>query len=141
MKSREEMTEILEAFDLTQSFRDAAEMDGCSHHTVAAWVARRDAGELPVPVEPTRGERMTDPFLAKIEEWVERSQGRIRADVVADKLRPLGFGGSERTLLAVHLGRVLGRHRLRQRRDRRFSAVRPPLYARTVMYIPVSKIL
>ncbi|MDQ6797550.1 MAG: IS21 family transposase [Actinomycetota bacterium] len=98
MKSREEMMEILEAFDLTQSYRDAAELVGCSHHTVAAWVARRDAGELPVPGEPTRGERMTDPFLAKIEEWVERSQGRIRADVVADKLRPLGFGGSERTV-------------------------------------------
>ena len=41
MKSREEIMEILEAFDLTGSFRDAAELAGCSHHTVAAWVAKR----------------------------------------------------------------------------------------------------
>jgi len=33
MKSREEIMEILEAFDLTHSFRDAAELVGCSHHT------------------------------------------------------------------------------------------------------------
>lgn len=98
MKSREEIMEILEAFDLTQSYRDAGELAGCSHHTVAHWVARRDAGELPEPGEPSRGERITDPYLAKIEEWVERSGGRIRADVVADKLAPLGFVGSQRTL-------------------------------------------
>ena len=46
LKSREEIVHILEAFDLTQSFRDAGELAGCSHHTVAAWVARRDAGLL-----------------------------------------------------------------------------------------------
>ncbi len=98
MKSGEEIMRILEAFDLTQSYRDAAELAGCSHHTVAHWVARRDAGELPPPGEAGRRERITDPYLAKIEEWVERSAGRIRADVVADKLRCLGFGGSERTV-------------------------------------------
>ena len=48
MKSREEIMEILEAFDLTGSFRDAGELAGCSHHTVAGYVAKRDAGELPV---------------------------------------------------------------------------------------------
>ncbi len=47
MKSREEIMEILEAFDLTGSLRDAGELAGCSHHTVAAYVARRDAGRLP----------------------------------------------------------------------------------------------
>lgn len=46
MKSREEIMEILEAFDLTKSFRDADELAGCSHHTVAAWVAKRDADLL-----------------------------------------------------------------------------------------------
>jgi hypothetical protein len=35
VKSREEIMEILEAFDLTGSFRDAGELAGCSHHTVA----------------------------------------------------------------------------------------------------------
>jgi hypothetical protein len=43
--------EILEAFDLTGSYRDASELAGCSHHTVAAWVAKRDAGVLPGPGE------------------------------------------------------------------------------------------
>src|SRR4051794_40678894 len=80
VKSREEIMRILEAFDLTRSCRDAAELVGCSHHTVAAWVTKRDAGELPVEGEPQRRERMIDPFLPKIEEWVERSAGKIRAD-------------------------------------------------------------
>ncbi len=97
MKSREEIMEILEAFDLTGSFRDAGELAGCSHHTVAFWVARRDAGELPDD-GPQRRERITDPFLPKIEEWVERSSGKIRADVAFDKLEALGFTGSERTV-------------------------------------------
>ena len=34
--------EILEAFDLTQSYRDAAELAGCDHHTVTHWIDRRD---------------------------------------------------------------------------------------------------
>lgn len=38
-----------------------------------------------------------DPFLVKIEEWVDRSRGKIRADVVHDKLTGLGYAGSERT--------------------------------------------
>ncbi len=32
VKSREEIMEILEAFDLTGSLRDAGELAGCSHH-------------------------------------------------------------------------------------------------------------
>ncbi|MPY79946.1 MAG: hypothetical protein GEV04_16100 [Actinophytocola sp.] len=32
-----------------------------------------------------------NPFLPKIEEWVERSKGKVRADVVHHKLRPLGW--------------------------------------------------
>ena len=38
-----------------------------------------------------------DPFLDKIEEWVDRSNGQVRADVVHDKLVAMGFTGSERT--------------------------------------------
>jgi molybdenum-dependent DNA-binding transcriptional regulator ModE len=34
LKSAEEIMEMLEAFDLTGSLRDAAELAGCSHHTV-----------------------------------------------------------------------------------------------------------
>ena len=33
----------------------------------------------------------------KLEEWVERSRGKVRADVAHDKLVALGFAGSERT--------------------------------------------
>lgn len=97
MKSREEIMEILEAFDLTGSYRDAGELAGCSHHTVARYVERRDRGELAVD-EPVRRERLIDPFVAKLEEWVERSNGKIRADVVFDKLVALGFEGSERSV-------------------------------------------
>jgi transposase len=115
VKSREEIMEILEAFDLTGSYRDAGELAGCSHHTVARWVAKRDAGELPGD-GPERRERMMDRFLPKLEEWVERSDGKIRADVAFDKLRALGFAGSERTVrravAEVKTNRRRGRRRV-----------------------------
>ena len=38
--------EILEAYDLTGSYRDAAELVGCDHHTVARYVTARQAGGL-----------------------------------------------------------------------------------------------
>jgi hypothetical protein len=95
MKHAEEIMEILEAFDLTDSYRDAAELAGCDHHTVAHWVARRDAGEL--CATPVRRDQLIDPFLPKLEEWMEASNGKIRADVAHDKLVPLGYEGSERT--------------------------------------------
>ena len=44
MKSAEEIMNILEAYDLTGSLRDAAELAGCSHHTVARYVAGREQG-------------------------------------------------------------------------------------------------
>ena len=114
VKSREEIMEILEAFDLTGSFRDAGELAGCSHHTVAGYVAKRDAGELPDD-GPQRRDRTVDPFLPKIEEWVERSDGKIRADVVFDKLGPLGFVGSERTVRRA-VAEVKANHRRGKRR-------------------------
>jgi transposase len=97
VKSYEEIMEILEAYDLTGSFRDAAELAGCSHHTVGAYVARRDGGVLPASADRVVRSRLIDPFLAKVEELVERSQGKIRADVVFEKLVASGFSGSERT--------------------------------------------
>ncbi|MCA1677502.1 MAG: IS21 family transposase [Actinobacteria bacterium] len=96
MKRSEEVMEILEAFDLTGSLRGAAELVGCDHKTVAYWVAARDAagGGLPVVV---RARPLVDAFAEKIEEWVDRSRGRIRADRAHERLVAMGYLGSERT--------------------------------------------
>lgn len=37
--------EILEAYDLTGSYRAAAELAGCDHHTVAHYVKMRAVGQ------------------------------------------------------------------------------------------------
>ncbi len=87
--------EILDAYDLTGSFRDAAELAGCSHHTVAAHVAARDAGGL--SDRAAARPRLVDEYLPKVEEWVEQSVGKIRGDKAHDKLLALGYVGSERT--------------------------------------------
>ena len=96
MKSAEEIMEILEAYDLTGSLRDAAELAGCSHHTVASLVAARERGEL-TPGGAERRDMLVDPYREKLEEWVDRSRGKVRADVAHEKLIPLGYTGSERT--------------------------------------------
>ena len=86
---------ILDAYDLTGSLRDAGELAGCSHHTVKHYVDRRaGGGELDKAV--TRP-RLIDEFLPKVEEWVERSKGKVRADKAHEKLLALGYTGSERT--------------------------------------------
>ena len=95
MKSDEEIMEILEAFDLTASYRAAAELAGCDHHTGARYVAERDKGRD--PAAPVRRARALDPFADKIEEWVERSRGLIRADAAHRRLVAMGYAGSERT--------------------------------------------
>lgn len=87
--------EILEAFDLTGSLRDAAELAGCSHHTVARYVAARQSGGL--VARPLARPQLIDEFLPKIEEWMERSHGKIRADKAHEKLLALGYTGSQRT--------------------------------------------
>lgn len=89
--------EILEAYDLTGSCRSAAELANCSHHTVARYVALREHGTGPEEVVQRNRERLIDPYLPKIEEWVERSGGKLRADVAHEKLASLGYEGSERT--------------------------------------------
>ncbi len=95
MKHDEEIMRILEAFDLTRCFRTAGELAGCDHHTVANWVARRDAGML--AATPVQRPSLIDPFLPKVEEWMELSNGKIRADVAHKRLRAMGYAGSERT--------------------------------------------
>jgi hypothetical protein len=96
LKNPEEVMEILEAFDLTGTLRGAAELAGCDHKTVAHWVRAREqaGGGLPVAVRPRP---RVDAFAVKIEEWVDRSRGRIRADVAHQRLLAMGYLGSERT--------------------------------------------
>jgi transposase len=91
-----QIVKILEAFDLMRSFRGAAKVAGCDHHTVKRLVALRDAGALSLERPVTRG-KLTDAFLEHIEGWMEQSQGRVRADVCFEKLLALGFSGSART--------------------------------------------
>jgi len=95
LKSAEEIMKMLDAYDLTGSLRDAGELAGCSHHTVKRYVDRRDAGgELD---RPAGRAQLIDEYLPKVEEWVERSNGKVRADVAHEKLLALGYTGSERT--------------------------------------------
>jgi hypothetical protein len=88
--------EILDAYDLTGSLRDAAELAGCSHHTVKRYVEARAAAGAP-PGRLPRRSLVIDDYLAKVEEWVDRSKGKVRADQVHAKLMWLGYTGSERT--------------------------------------------
>lgn len=94
-KSDREIVEILEAFDLTRCAHSAAQLVGVDEKTVARYVAIRDEGGD--PFSRSRRPRVTDPFVDKIEELVEKSQARIRADVVHQRLAAMGFTGNERS--------------------------------------------
>src|SRR5207249_7435753 len=75
--------------------RDAAALVGCAPNTVARYVLARDAGGL--KTTPTQRNLLIDPFREKVEEWVDASHGRVRADVAQRKLEAMGYDGSERT--------------------------------------------
>jgi transposase len=94
-KSGREIMEIFEAFDLTGTAWSAAQLAGCDAKTVARYVALRDGGGDPL-ARPGRP-RLIDGFMDKIEELVERSSGKIRADVAHRKLAAMGYRGSERS--------------------------------------------
>jgi hypothetical protein len=96
VKSGEEIMHMLEAFDLTGSLRDATELAGCSHHTVAKHVAARDT-EM-VSDQPAARLQLIDEFLSKLEEWMEHSTGKIRAEVAHQKLLAAGHRGVGRRL-------------------------------------------
>ncbi|HET9075238.1 MAG TPA: IS21 family transposase [Solirubrobacteraceae bacterium] len=87
----------MEAYDLTGSLRAAAKLAGCDHKTVAHWVRQRELAATMTPVVERRRPAMGELFKAKIDELVERSGGRIRADIAHDKLVALGYEGSSRT--------------------------------------------
>ena len=94
-KSGREIVEIFEAFDLTGTAWSAAQLAGCDAKTVARYVAVREAGGD--PLAKTGRPRLIDAFMPKVEELVDRSKGKIRADVAHRKLVAMGYRGSERS--------------------------------------------
>jgi hypothetical protein len=98
-KSDREIMEILEAFDLTRCAHSAAELAGCDPKTVARYVGARAIGAD--PHARVRRPMLLDRYRDKIEELVERSGGRVRADVVHERLCALDpgqpYAASERT--------------------------------------------
>jgi hypothetical protein len=86
VKSAEEIMEILEAFDLTGSYRPPPSW-------LAAIIAPSPA--IPPPARPP-GSPPTQAILfelhrAKLEEWMDRSRSKPRADVAHNKLVVLGY--------------------------------------------------
>ena len=94
-KSSREIMEILEAYDLTGCAWSAAELAGCDPKTITHYVSVRDSGGDPFAV--ARRARLIDPFLDKVEELVDRSEGKVRADKVHERLVAMGFVGDERS--------------------------------------------
>ena len=91
-KSDREIMDILEAFDATGVANSAAPLCGADPKTV-----RRYAQDLGRPATgPVLQPKMIDPFLPKIEEWVDRSKGQVRADKVHERLAAMGFAGTLR---------------------------------------------
>ena len=95
-KSDREIMEILEAYDLTRCAYSAGQLAGCDPKTVKRYVALRDAGGGDAFTRSPRP-KLIDAFLPKVEELVEASKGRIRADKVHERLTAMGFTGTERT--------------------------------------------
>ena len=85
---------ILEAFDATGVANSAALLCGADPKTVRRYAQAQDLGR---PVTgPVLRPKMIDPFLRKIEEWVDRSKGQARADKVHERLAAMGFAGTLR---------------------------------------------
>ncbi|MGH3600342.1 MAG: IS21 family transposase, partial [Pseudonocardiaceae bacterium] len=111
----EEAMQILEAYDLTGSLRAAAKLAGCDHKTVARLVAAREAAGDGPGVRQQRGS-VVDPFADKVDELVDHSKARIRADKAHGVLVAMGYEGSYRT---TRRAVAEAKHRWRQRHGRR----------------------
>jgi transposase len=126
LKSAEEIMEILDAYDLTGSYRDAAELAGCSHHTVKSYVDARAAGG-DASAGPVKRSQLIDDYMDKVEEWVDRSKGKVRADKVHAKLVWLGYTGSERTTRRA-VAEVKATYRVGHRRVHRPWVTEPGMW-------------
>ena len=88
-KSGREIMEIFEAFDLTGTVWSAAQLTGCDAKTVARYVAVREAGGD--PLARAARPRLIGAFMPKIEELVDRSKGKIRADIAQSRVASYCF--------------------------------------------------
>lgn len=95
MKTERSIMDILEAFDLYGSYRAAAKHVGCAPNTVKKFVLARAAGD-PLPKRVIRA-KLTDDYLEKITELVDRSEGNIMAKKVHEVLEGMGYTGSQRS--------------------------------------------
>ena len=90
-----EIMEIMEAYDLTRCAWSAAPLAGCDPTTITHYVSVRDRGGDPYAV--VRRARLIDPFLDKVEELVDRSEGKVRSDKVHERIVTMRFVGDERS--------------------------------------------
>ena len=117
--------EILEALDATGCAHSAAVLAGCDPKTVRRYGGARDAG---APVTgPGRRPRLVDEYVEKIEEWVDRSEGLIRADRIHERMVAMGFSGTERTTRRA-VGEAKARWRAGHRRTYRPWITEPGLW-------------
>jgi len=100
MLSKEKAMEVLEAYDLTKSYRSAGQLTGVDHHTVKRLVTARAIG-AEMGDQPAVRSKVAEAFADKIIEWLDHSNNKVRADVVHDKLVAMGYAGSERTTRRV----------------------------------------
>jgi len=75
----------------------AAVPAGCDHETGAHWVAVREATGGAPQARAQQHRALVGPFQEKIDELIDRSRGRIRADQAHSKLVAMGYQASERT--------------------------------------------
>lgn len=95
MKSPGEFMEILATYDLTKSYRATAEICGVSHNTVRSFITARDEGRINEAT--ARKNTKAEPFMEYLEAWVKASNGKIRGDIVHQRIVALGYTGSVRT--------------------------------------------
>ncbi len=95
MITQEKRMEIFELYDLLKSVPQTAQLAGVDKRTVIRALQARAAG---TNLEQTNErDRVTDPYIDKIAEWVDKSNAKIRADVVHEQLCDMGYTGSQRT--------------------------------------------
>ena len=88
MLSQGRKMEVIEIFDLTKSISATAQLCGVDRKTVRKLIAVRSSG-----ISSSYRERVkvSDPFEDKIMEWIEKSSGKVRADVIHEKLTAMGW--------------------------------------------------